>query len=114
MKEVEMEQAVALVRSRTLSASYTLPQFRKKSRMGTRSPTYTDGKEDAPGQTATAGSEEDSDHGEVLMFHGIVLRSQLVEMIKNKVFFDENKGVRETLNCKRERERVRDALLNFV
>ena len=29
------------------------------------------------------------------MFHGIILRSQLIELIKNKVFFDEASGVRE-------------------
>ena len=101
VKEVEMEQAVALVRSRTFSASYTLPQHRKKiSRMGTRSPTYTDGKDGAPSQTTAAVPipEEESDHGEVLMFHGVILRSQLVEMIKNKIFFDENDGVREKLH----------------
>ena len=95
-----MEQAVALVRSSTFSASYTIPQHRKKiSRMGTRSPTYTDGKDGAPGQTTAAAaiSEEESDHGEVLMFHGVILRSQLVEMIKNKIFFDEKDRVREKL-----------------
>jgi hypothetical protein len=97
MKEVEMEPADALIHSRTFTASYTLPQHRKKkSKMGTRLPTYTDGKDEAPGQTsAGAASEEEGDHGEVLMFHGIVLRSQLVEMIKNKIFFDETDGVRE-------------------
>ena len=93
-----MEQAVALVRSRTFSASYTLPQYRKKkSNMGTRSRTYTDGNDSAPGQTSAAPDEE-SDHVEVLMFHGIILRSQLVEMIKNKKFFDEKDGVRRDIN----------------
>ena len=29
------------------------------------------------------------------MFHGIILRSQLIELIKNKVFFDETAGVCE-------------------
>lgn len=28
-----------------------------------------------------------------LVFHGIILRSQLVELLRNKVFFDENDGV---------------------
>ena len=99
-----MEQAVALVRSRTFSTSYTLPQCRKKSNMGTRSRTYTDGNVGAPGPT-TAASDEESDRGEVLMFHGIILRSQLVEMIKNKTFFDEKDGVREMRERERERER---------
>lgn len=30
---------------------------------------------------------------EVLTFHGIILRSQLVEMFKNKIFFHKSKGV---------------------
>ena len=91
-----MEQAVALIRSRTFSASYNLPQNRKrKNKMGTKSPNYTDGKE-SPGPQAAAAMEEESGR-EVLMFHGIILRSQLVEMIKNKSFFDEKDGVRERM-----------------
>ena len=122
VKEVEIKQAVALVRSRTFSASYNLPQHRKKtSRMGTRLPTYTDGKDNAPGQAAAA-SEEESDHGEVLMFHGVILRSQLVEMIKNKIFFDEKDRVREKLDGvrrrreggERKRERGTQILYIFV
>ena len=116
-----MKQAVALKRSRTFSASYTLPQHRKK--MGTRSPTYTDGKDGAPSQTTTVHAaaipEEESDHGEVLMFHGVILRSQLVEMIKNKIFFDENDGVREKLHGLwreggRDRERERETATLLV
>ena len=98
-----MEQAVALVRSGTLSASYTPSQRNRKSKMGTRSPTYTDGKDGSLASQATTGSEEESDPGEVLMFHGIILRSQLVEMIKNKSFFDEKDRVK-----KREDQRERE------
>ena len=29
----------------------------------------------------------------LLMFHGIILRSQLTVLLKNKIFFDENEGV---------------------
>ena len=29
------------------------------------------------------------------MFHGIILRSQLIRLLKNKVFFNENEGVSE-------------------
>lgn len=36
--------------------------------------------------------ERDSCH-EVLTFHGLILRSQLTEMFKNKIFFNESKGV---------------------
>ena len=37
--------------------------------------------------------EEQRDNSEVLTFHGIILRSQLAEMFKNKVFFNESDGV---------------------
>ena len=54
--------------------------------MGTQSPNYTDEREDV----------SDEDHGrKLLMFHGIILKSQLIKLIKNKVFFDENTGVSE-------------------
>ena len=57
--------------------------------MGTQSPNYTDERED----TLVVGEE---DHGrKLLMFHGIILRSQLIELLKNKVFFSENEGVSE-------------------
>ena len=80
-----MKQAAALIQSRSYSESYNLPpEIRKrKSKMGTKSPTYTDGKD----------SEDERDKSEVLMFHGIILRWQLVEMIKNKIFFSEKDGV---------------------
>ena len=87
MKELEMQQAAALTQSGSYSASYTLPhQRRGKGGMGTKFPTYTDGKDSSPG----AADEKDN---EVLMFHGIVLRSQLVEMLKNKTFFKDKDGV---------------------
>ena len=55
--------------------------------MGTQSPNYTDERE----ETLIVGDE---DHGrKLLMFHGIILRSQLIELLKNKVFFNENEGV---------------------
>ena len=55
--------------------------------MGTKSPTYTDGKD---GQHT---ENEEEGESQILMFHGIILRSQLVEMLKNRIFFDENEGV---------------------
>lgn len=94
-KEIEMEQAADLIQScgRTYSASYNLPQSgsrRRKTNMGTKSPSYTDEKD-----TDTHITEEERDtETDVLMFHGIILRTQLVEMIKNKVFFTERDGVR--------------------
>ena len=86
-----MEQAAALIQSRSYSTSYNLPQpsRRRKTKMGTKSPTYTDGKD---GQDTAIEEEKES---QVLMFHGVILRSQLVEMLKNKIFFDEEDGVRE-------------------
>ena len=42
----------------------------------------------------TAEMEEvDGRPRKLLMFHGIILRSQLTVLLKNKVFFDENDGV---------------------
>ena len=67
--------------------SYTLPDGsneRSHGTMGTRSPTYTDEK------------RETGDHGRLLlMFHGVILRSQLIELIKNKVFFNEGSRVND-------------------
>ena len=39
------------------------------------------------------GSEEERDRGKVLTFHGLILRSQLAEMFKHKIFFNESDGV---------------------
>ena len=72
--------------------SYTLPHLQNgdstggiRRRMGTQSPTYYDERRED--------SHED-DHGrKLLMFHGIILRSQLIELLKNKVFFSEDDGV---------------------
>ena len=56
--------------------------------MGTQSPNYTDEREE------TLVIDIGKDHGrKLLMFHGIILRSQLIELLKNKVFFSENEGV---------------------
>ena len=70
--------------------SYTLPldgRRHSSNSMGTLLPNYTDERE----ETLVA---DDEDHGrKLLMFHGIILRSQLIELLKNKVFFNENKGV---------------------
>ena len=85
-----MKQAAALIQSRSYSESYNITQSSRKrrSKMDTKSPTYTDEKDH---QQAT----EEEKENEVLMFHGVILRSQLVEMIKNKIFFNEKDGVRE-------------------
>ena len=68
--------------------SYTLPEGKNNKTMGTQSPTYTDERR----------AKNSGDHGRrFLMFHGIILRSQLIELIKNKVFFDEDAGVSDQL-----------------
>ena len=92
MKKLEAESAVNR-NDRFSTLSYTLPQDGRRyssnssSSMGTLSPNYTDERE----ETLVVGDE---DHGrKLLMFHGIILRSQLIELLKNKVFFNENEGV---------------------
>ena len=73
--------------------SYTLPEDKSNKTMGTHSTTYTD--ERRGNRVARNGGG----HGRLfLMFHGIILRSQLIELIKNKVFFDEDAGVSEGMN----------------
>ena len=57
--------------------------------MGIQSPTYTDENE----ETQVVGNEDSG--RKLLMFHGVILRSQLVELIRNKVFFNEADGVHE-------------------
>lgn len=75
----------------TLSTiSYTLPEDKNNKTMGTQSPNYTDERE---GDRAVWSSERH--RRKFLMFHGLILRSQLIELIKNKVFFDESAGVSE-------------------
>ena len=86
MKKLEAEGAINR-HDRFSTLSYTIPQRHSSSAMGTLSPNYTDERE----ETLVAGNE---DHGrKLLMFHGIILRSQLIELLKNKVFFNENEGV---------------------
>jgi hypothetical protein len=92
LKKLEAEAADNR-HKRFSTLSYTLPQDGPRhggSSMGTLSPNYTDERE----ETLVIGDDED--HGrKLLMFHGIILRSQLIELLKNKVFFSENEGVSE-------------------
>ena len=83
-----MEKEASLTRKRSYSESYTLPQHRKdhKTSMGVKSPTYTD----EQGAQRLVNSKEGD---KALLFHGVILRSQLVEMLKHKIFFEENQGV---------------------
>ena len=80
-----MEESASLRRKRSQSESYSLPRDQKSS-MGIKSSTYTD----EQGGGVNSKEETDSD---ALLFHGLILRSQLVEMMKHKVFYEENQGV---------------------
>ena len=89
LKRLEAE-AQSRRHDRLSTLSYTLPQDDRgnNSSMGTQSPNYTDERE----ETLVIDSGEDRGR-KLLMFHGIILRSQLIELLKNKVFFSENEGV---------------------
>lgn len=72
--------------------SYTLPHSgnSRTNAMGTQSATYTDEREETVAEVIG-----NRDFGrKLLMFHGIILRSQLIELLKHKVFFNETDGVR--------------------
>ena len=95
LKKLKAE-AVGNRHDRFSTLSYTLPQDGRRnsssSSMGTQSPNYTDEREET-----LVVSDEDRGR-KLLMFHGIILRSQLIELLKNKVFFNENEGVSLQLN----------------
>ena len=80
-----MEEGASLRRKRSQSESYSLPRDQRSS-MGVKSSTYTDE------QGGGVNSKEGNSNG-ALLFHGIILKSQLVEMMKHKVFYEENQGV---------------------
>ena len=75
--------------SQFTALSYTLPDGSndRSIKLGTQSPTYTD--ENKRGTVCAGGNGTIS----LLMFHGVILRSQLIELIKNKVFFSEGARV---------------------
>lgn len=83
--EVAVNEAASVRQNRSCSDTHSLPQQRRDQRnsMGTKTQTYTDEKD------RVADSVED----EALLFHGVILRSQLVEMLKNGIFFEESQGV---------------------
>ena len=88
-REAEMAEGG---RSRWATMSYTLPREMSRSQtMGTQSPNYTDEREDSGAVVIT---KDDGGIGrKLLMFHGIILRSQLIELLKHRVFFEESMGV---------------------
>jgi len=63
--------------SGSLTVSYTLPSHSRG--MGI--------------QAATAYTDEQEAPQKLLIFHGIILRSQLVMLLKNRVYFHEDQGV---------------------
>ena len=74
------------------SKSYALPlHVHRRGRTSNNaspmaSPTHTNQR------SVNFDTDEDRDN-EVLTFHGLILRSQLTEMFKNKIFFNESEGV---------------------
>ena len=79
----EFNELTASVRE-ARSKTHTLPHGRKGGNIG-EMPTHTNF-----GNFNDLGEERNH---EVLTFHGIILRSQLIEMFKNKIFFNESDGV---------------------
>ena len=85
----------------TPKLSRALPQHtcvrRRGRRSNTASPTHTASHNsimhayEGPYNFDTE-EERDSEH-KVVTFHGLILRSQLTEMFKNKIFFNESEGV---------------------
>ena len=79
--------------SQFTALSYTLPDGsndRSRIKIGTQSPTYIHR------ETVCGG---DNERRLLLMFHGVILRSQLIELIKNKVFFSEASRVNVALRA---------------
>ena len=82
-------------------SSHAQPQHvicRRGRRSNTASPNHSPGHityntvYEGPHNFDDAEEERDNGH-EVLTFHGLILRSQLTEMFKNKTFFNESEGV---------------------
>ena len=51
------------------------------------------------GATPFSSGAEEGVQDNAFVFHGLILRSQLVELLRNRIFFDENLGV-STCTCK--------------
>ena len=84
IKEVDVEETTTRISHHKL---YSLPEHSlkkgNKTVTDTKSQNYTD-------EQRSFQMEKDN---EVLIFHGVILRSQLVEMLKYKIFFEEKDGV---------------------
>ena len=88
--EVKEDDAKEEANSRS-SLHQEIDSLHGKKETGSKSPSHTNGQDVFTVEAETC--------SEVLLFHGIILRSQLVEMFKNKVFFDEAEGVSYLLAC---------------
>lgn len=86
-----------------VSVNQSGPLFRKKE--GTTYPTLLETKDaltvsysvpdHSRGMGIQQGYTEEQPPKKILIFHGIILRSQLVMLLKNRIFFDEDEGVGE-------------------
>ena len=76
-------------------SSHTLPQHtcKRGRRSNAATPTHFIHTYEGPDNLDTEGEERDTSNKDVLTFHGLILRSQLTEMFKNKIFFNESEGV---------------------
>ena len=87
-------------RSRWATMSYTLPgEMSRSQTMGTQSANYTDEREHSAAVIVPNVSSDGDIGRKLLMFHGIILRSQLIELLKHRVFFDESMGVSGVWVC---------------
>ena len=50
------------------------------------------------GATPFSSGAEEGSQDAAFVFHGLILRSQLVELLRNRIFFDENLGVSTIVN----------------
>ena len=71
------------------------PPFGPEARLANLSASYTLPENSRGKGIQFAYSEQEGVPKKLLLFHGIILRSQLVMLLKKKAFFSEEEGVRE-------------------
>lgn len=79
-----------------------IEQRRRQEALKRKQYTAINDDEESRGATpvASSGGDEGSSSEVALVFHGLILRSQLVELLRNRIFFDENLGVRDCVVIK--------------
>ena len=75
----------------TPNVSHALPH-RRGRRSNAATPIHFNHVYEGPDNFDTE-EERDTGNKDVLTFHGLILRSQLTELFKNKIFFNESEGV---------------------